>query len=266
MVVPVILAVLMHVALLGSLVVVFDFSGRRQPTVPLAIKATIISDTTVIVPPPREIPPEPVPEPEPEIVEPEQPDPAELERARLEAEKRRQDDLAEQQRVRREAEAEAKRVAEAEALRRVEEEARLERERADAERKRLEDIERQRQQNERERLAAEDAQRQAALEAEMAVEEARNSDDMAFYMAAIQQKVQRNWARPGTARDDLNCLVNVRQLPSGEVLRVQVVSCNGSDVVVRSIENAVQKASPLPLPANPVLFLRDFQFRFTVPD
>ena len=93
-----------------------------------------------------------------------------------------------------------------------------------------------------------------------------NSNEMLAYQAAMQQKVVRNWVRPATAPDNLECFVAVSQLPNGEVTRVQVRQCNGDDVVVRSIEAAVRRASPLPLPSNPILFLRDFEFRFTIRD
>ena len=91
---------------------------------------------------------------------------------------------------------------------------------------------------------------------------ARNSPEMAAYVAAIRSKIQRNWIRPATAPDDLECSVRVRQLPSGEVLSAQVISCNGNDAVVRSVEAAVRKASPLPLPTNPLLFSRDMRLNF----
>jgi colicin import membrane protein len=49
-------------------------------------------------------------------------------------------------------------------------------------------------------------------------------------------------------------------------LSATVVSCNGDAVVVRSIEAAVRKASPLPRPPNPLLFDADLVFEFTPGD
>ncbi len=268
-IIPFTMALLLHVVVFGSMFVAFDWSRNVQPITPMVITATLVTESAVVIPPP---PVERQPEPEPVIVEPEPelPDPAEQERIRLEEEARLAEARREQQRIEREREAERQRQAELEARRLAEEEARLERERAEAERRRQEDIERQREENlrlmreEEERLLAE--ARQAELEAEAERLEARNSTEMQLYQTAIRQKVERNWIRPATAPDDLECLVAVRQLPTGVVVSARVVQCNGDDSVQRSIVAAVNRASPLPLPSNPLLFLDDFQFRFTIPD
>jgi len=280
-VIPFTLAVLVHVVLLGSFVVAFDWTRRHPPVVPLAMTATLVTDSAVSVPP--RVEPEPqVIEPEPEPVEPEpeavadRPDPSEQARQRLEEEKRLADLAAEEDRqrraeeaARRDAEERARAQAEEEARRRAEAEAQriarekeLEEQRRLEELKRQEDIRRQREENERERQRLEAEQRQQALAAEEAAMEARSGPEMAAYVAAIQNKIQRNWIRPATAPDDLICSVSVRQLPSGEVLSARVISCNGNDAVVRSVEAAVRKASPLPLPTNPLLFSRDMRLNF----
>lgn len=274
-VIPVTMAVLMHVLLLGSLFVAFDWSRSSPPAVPLAITATIVTESAVVIPPPVEEAPAPVIQPEPEPA-PVEPDPAEEQRRLAEAQKRLEDARIERERLeqierakaeaerRRQEELEARRKAEEEARRKAEEEAELERKRQELEAQRQRDIERQREQNrlEEERLLREAQQAEIAAEADRL--EAMNSNEMLAYQAAIQRKVLRNWVRPATAPDDLECFVAIRQLPNGEVVSVQVQRCNGDDVVVRSIEVAVKKASPLPLPSNPILFLRDFQFRFTI--
>jgi hypothetical protein len=86
--------------------------------------------------------------------------------------------------------------------------------------------------------------------------------EMAAYQFALQQKVLRNWARPSSAKAGLDCLVQVRQSATGEVISARVVSCNGDAAVERSIEAAVYKASPLPLPENRVMFDPNIRFRF----
>lgn len=264
-VVPVTLAVVLHAVLLGSLVVAFDRTRRAQPLTPLAVTATLVTESAVVIPPPPvEREPEPIPEPEPEVIEP---DPAEEARLQAEEQKRLEDARRERERIEREeAEAERRRQAELEAQRKAEEEAELERRRREAEEQRQRDIERQREANRLEEERLLEQAREAEITAEAERLEARNSNEMLAYQAAIQQKVRRNWNRPGTAPDDLECLVAVRQLPNGEVVSVRVLTCNGDDIVVRSIEVAVRNASPLPLPSNPILFLRDFQFRFTISD
>lgn len=291
-VIPVSSAVLLHVLLLGGFVVAFDWTRNNPIAVPLSMKATLVTDSAVSLPPrvepepePQVIEPEPEPvEPEPPITEPEpepeRPDPAEQARQKLEEEKRLADLAAEEERrqraeetARRKAEERAQARAEEEARRKAEEEAarvarekELEERRRQEELKRQEDIRRQREANERERQRLEDEQRRQAMEAEEAATAARNSPEMSAYVAAIQSKIQRNWIRPATAPDDLACSVRVSQLPSGQVTRAQVISCNGNDAVVRSVEAAVMKASPLPLPANPLLFSRDMRLNFRLQD
>ncbi|MCK5324593.1 MAG: cell envelope integrity protein TolA, partial [Woeseiaceae bacterium] len=171
----------------------------------------------------------------------------------------RKQQQAEEQRKREEA---ARRQREQEARREREQEAELERRRVEAELQRQREVERQRAENERLRRESEAAVLQDAINAEDARLQAMNSNEMAAYRFALQQKVLRNWARPASARAGLDCLVQVRQSATGEVISARVVSCNGDAAVERSIEAAVYKASPLPLPDNAVLFDPNLRFRF----
>lgn len=271
-VIPVSMAVLLHVLLFGSLLVVLDFRDRTQPLVPLAIKGTIVTEIPQVVVPPKA---EEAPPPEPTI--------GEQERIEAEQEKRREDERIEQQRLSRIAEQEAKRKAEEEAARRKaeevakrqrlaeeeqrrkEEEAEKERQRLEAERKREEEIERQRKRNEQLREEAE-AQRSAALAAESSRLEAMTANAEAAYMFAIQQRISRNWVRPATATAGLECVVNIQQLPGGEVASVSLGACNGDSAVRRSIEAAVRRASPLPTPADSSVFDRNIRLTFRPED
>ena len=249
-IIPVTLAVMLHALVFGSLFVAFDLSRAAAPPMPLAMKATLVSADSLTPPP---IFKQPLPEPEPEVIRPE-PDEGALRRA--EQEKRLQDARRDQERLDR--------------LERVRDEARQERERerkrAEMEEERLRDIEQQRQDNllEEERLLRE--AQDAMIAAEEEVFAAQTSTEAQVYQNMIVQKVRRNWARPGTASDDLACIVAVQQVPGGVVVSARVVECNGDDIVRRSVENAVIKASPLPQPSNPLLFLRTFQITFTIED
>ncbi len=193
---------------------------------------------------------------------------AEQKRLAEEAEKQRLAEEAEQKRLAAEAEkrrleeeAERRRLAE-EAERRRKEEAERERQRQEAERQRQEDIERQRQENERIRREAEAAARRAEIGAEDARLAAVDAGALERYMFALQQKVERNWVKPASAGPGLECVVSVRQLPGGEVVDVTIGACNGDAAVKRSIEAAIYKASPLPLPSDPNLFERNLRFTF----
>ncbi len=169
-----------------------------------------------------------------------------------------------QQEVEQQRKAEAQRQAKLEAERQA---------KAEAERKRVEEIQRkqrEREEAERRRLAEESNAREKALRDQLAEEEglmqARSSGAMNQYAAAIQQHVERQWNRPPSARPGLACEVNVTQSPTGTVLRVQVGECNGDQAVRQSIENAVQRASPLPLPSDMRLFERNLRFIFKPAD
>jgi colicin import membrane protein len=270
-IIPFILAGLFHALLFGALLFVFDFSRPARPHVPLAINATLVAASDVARPPPPVVKePEPEPEPEPPpVVQPDpepEPDRAEEERARLEEEKRQADLRAEQQRIREQEEADRKRRAEEEAERKKRQEEEIEKRRAEAERKRLEDLERQRLENERLKAEAEQAERQRQLDVELAAEtkrlEALNAGELARYQYALQSQIMRNWIEPPSAQPGIECVVRVQQLPNGEVAEVTIAECNGDQAVRRSIEAAVRKASPLPLPANRSLFDRNLTVIF----
>ncbi len=254
-IIPLFLAGVFHVLVFGGLVVAIDLSTPAYPAVPLAITATLIVEADLPAPPPVE-----VPEPEPE------PDTAAEDRIR-EAEVRRQADMrAEQKRIRLEEEADQKRrqVEEVERKRRQEQE--VERLRAEAERRRQEDLERQRLENQRLRKEAEEAElerrRQAEFEAEDMRLAALNANDTMRWVFALQQQIARNFVLPASAPANLECVVNIRQLPGGQVVSVEVGRCNGDESVRRAIEAAVYKASPLPSPDNPGVFDRDLRITF----
>ena len=279
-IIPATMALLLHVVILGSMIVAFDYA-RPTPFTPLAVKATLVQ----AVP---EASPQPVvaePEPEPVVEEPEpepEPDNSEELRRQAEEEKRRQDALIEQKRLeelerqereererKEREEAERKKQEEEqrkreEAERREREEEEKEKKRLEAERKRQEDIQRQREENERLRRELEAEQRAAELEAEERRFAARSSAEMAAYQFAIAQKIRRSWAVPASAGPETRCSVRVTQLPGGEVVGVNIISCNGDAAVQRSVEAAIRRASPLPEPSNPELFDRNLTLNLTL--
>ena len=82
---------------------------------------------------------------------------------------------------------------------------------------------------------------------------------------AIQKKVEHSWIRPATANEGLKCTIKVKLMSDGTVISAEVISSSGDEIFDRSAENAVQKASPLPVPNDKELFtqeFRSFQFLF----
>ena len=107
------------------------------------------------------------------------------------------------------------------------------------------------------RARADREAREAELAAQFAAEQ--EASEQARVMGLIQAKVNRNWLRPpGTGEQGLKCTVRVRLGASGSVLLVSVVESSGSNAFDRSVETAVYKADPLPMPQSPRL-LADFR-------
>ncbi len=257
------MAVVLHVVLLSSMVIAFDFA-RPVPITPMAIQATLVTEIPEVAPPVVEEEPEPDPEP---VAEEPEPDNSEELRRQAEEEKRVNDALIEKERlekIRKQEEAERKRKEREEAERKKEEEARKEREREAAERKRQEDIRLQREENERQRKKLEEDQRRAEMEAEERRFTARNSAAMSAYQFAIAQKIRRNWAVPASAGPETQCTVLVTQLPGGDIVGVNIRTCNGDDAVKRSVEAAIRRSSPLPEPTDPDLFDRNLTLNLTL--
>lgn len=269
--------------LLLLIVLIGGFSlPHDPPPTQLAIQATVVesparrSPRTAPVPKAAPAPkpePEPAPEPEPEPkVEPKpepKPDPAIAER-KAEQEKLEKEKAVAQ--AKREEAQREKQKAEQAAEKQRQQKAATERAKAEAEAERQkvarEKAEREkaaREKEEQRRKAAEEAaarERDRELEAEERLLAAADSGALADYVAVIRQRVERNWVRPPGAKPGIECEVLVTQIPGGEVAGVQMGRCNADDAVRRSIEAAVLRASPLPLPDDPALFERNLRFTF----
>ena len=163
----------------------------------------------------------------------------ELETRRLEAEKRRKAEA-----TKRKAEEEKKRKAE-EARRKAEEE----KKRQEAEARRKAEAEKKRKAAEAARLAAEQKAREDALRAQ--VEAEQNALEIERYVGAIKRQVERSWIKPPSARGQLRCTLSVRIIPGGDVVpgSVRVIESSGDSAFDRSVETAVYRASPLPVPS-----------------
>jgi len=153
----------------------------------------------------------------------------------------------EKQRAKRKMEQEKKRKAEVAAQRKAEAEAKRKAQKAKEEKATREALRKQKE-------AEESAERQRDL--------ARKSTT---YIAAIRNRVQRNWRRPPGVNKGAACKVFVTQAPGGFVLSVRVSSCSGGSAAFsKSVEKAVHKADPLPKAPDPSLFDRQIVFDFIV--
>jgi colicin import membrane protein len=82
------------------------------------------------------------------------------------------------------------------------------------------------------------------------------------YITMLRNRIQSAWIKPPSATAGVDCIVEVTQVPGGEVTGARVTQCNGDAAVRQSIENAVYRASPLPDPPDPALFERNLSLRF----
>ena len=238
-------AVLVHVALVGLLIIGFRFSGGELPL-------------------PKGKPVQAV------VVEDPQKRKDEEEKKRQADEKRKEDE------ARKREEAEREQARREEEARKAEEQRRLAQQQKEEEQKKRQAEAKRKQEDEQRRKKEETERRQAAEEAlkqQIAAEEraraeaaraARAASEADKYKALIRQKVSRNWNRPPGTKTGLKCTVRVRLVPGGEVLQATVVRSSGDPVFDRSVENAVYKAAPLPLPAEADLFdyFREIEFVF----
>jgi colicin import membrane protein len=292
----IVLSVLLHGALVAAVAYSWWSWKHDRPAPTLAIEATVVDARTVPgvgklppqpAPPPPEPQPAPVPPPETQPqVEPEgppPPTPEELakreqelkEQAEKEAQaKQQEEDLkrAEQEKQQEAALAEEKAAEDkrAEEKRLADEQAKKAQEKADADRKAREAADAKKKAEEQ-RLADEKqkADEQAAeadlkrsLDQELRQDAARSSGALASWQSQITARIQRAWLRPASARPGIECVLNVTQVPGGEVTNVRIGTCNGDQAVRESIEAAVYRASPLPPPPDPTLFERSLVITF----
>jgi colicin import membrane protein len=272
-------AVLMHAGLLALLVFSLDWTPKSiKPGTTKPIQAELVDMTKL-----REI--EAQKQAEQQRIEAEKRKQAQEKQRQAEAEKKRQ---AEQE-TKRKAEAEKQRKAEAEKQHKAEQEVKRKAEaekqqkaqqaakqKAAAEKQRKAEAEKKRKAEqevkrkaEAEAEAARQREAEQALQAQLAEEaaQARAESALSQFIPYIQQKVQNNWLRPAGSPPGLSCVIQVTLIPGGEVVGTRVVRSSGNQLFDESVERAVQKASPLPLPADSALFkyFREINFKF-VPD
>lgn len=86
-----------------------------------------------------------------------------------------------------------------------------------------------------------------------------SSDQRDIAATAIQREVFGAWTRPINATPGLKCAIQVKMLPSGDVMDAVVIQSSGDPIFDRSAESAVRKASPLPVPQDKELFNSNFR-------
>lgn len=103
-------------------------------------------------------------------------------------------------------------------------------------------------------LVAEEAERARAARL------AKADKQIAQFMDQIGRRISAYWKRPPGSAKDAFCVLRVRVVPGGEVISVTVVRSSGDAFFDRAVENAINLATPLPVPKDPEIFelLREF--------
>jgi colicin import membrane protein len=85
---------------------------------------------------------------------------------------------------------------------------------------------------------------------------------LAEYVNRIRAKVRQNWILPQDLQGNPQCVFEVVQLPTGEVLEARLVKGSGNAAYDEAVHRAILKSSPLPLPASREHFYRELELTF----
>ena len=273
-------SITLHIALLGMLLISFDFASKPLLPAPRTekdiVKAVTIDNKQVQ----REL--QRIKDAENEKLKKQrelerklkdlQNKATQVERQRKEEEKRLADAKKKQQEEKKQRELEQQKLAqikkeqqELENKRKLEEE---EQQRKEAAEKKRREEEQKRAEEERKRKEREQALKQQLAEEQRQreAEQARQDQEMLQSITAdIYRRVVNNFNISGLP-PGLECELTVRTVPGGDVVNVTVSKSSGNEIFDRRAIAAVERASPLPLPKDTVTFerlkLRQFAFRF----
>jgi colicin import membrane protein len=245
-----ILAIAVHVTFVLFLIFSVNWQNRRPEPVTMEVYAPPAVEK--IEPQKQPEPPKPEPEPpkppveaKPPPVEPPKPD-----IALKEKQERLKKEQAE--RARREKfEAEKREADRREAERREAEKKQQEKRLAEA---------RERQAREADALKAQAQRERQALE-KAAADAARTKAD-ADYIRRIQAKVRGNVVVPPDMPGNPEAIFDVVQLPTGEIIDVQLRKSSGVRAYDEAVQRAILKSSPLPRPDSPDMFRRNLTLKF----
>lgn len=265
---PVFLSVFLHAALLVFIIVKFDFlKEEAEPYQPHFVTATLVD----VVPKTKPAPQQPKEQildgkKNPELKQIKQ----QQEQERQEAEAKAQDEKVQEQKEK--AEAETKVHDEKLKLEKTKKEAD---EKSKAEKqKKLEEEQKQRLEQDKKKKRDQQAKdEQKALEAAMQKEDQMLSDrvddvnvNTKSYDQMIGERVAQNWSRPPSAVKGMVTVLEIRMLPTGQVVGVNVIKSSGDAAFDRSAEQAVKKVDRFEEVKNipPDVFERRYrQFTFT---
>jgi colicin import membrane protein len=241
-----ILAIAVHVAFV--LFLIFNVNWQNRKPEPVTAELYVPPAAEKVEPakpqpePPKPEPPKPRAEAKPPPVEPPKPD-----IALKEKQERAKKEQAERERKEKEKQDAEKREAERREAEKKQQEKRL----AEA---------RERQAREADALKAQ-AQRERQAQEKTATDAARAKAD-ADYIRRIQAKIRGNVVVPPDLPGNPEAIFDVVQLPSGEIIDVQLGKSSGARAYDEAVQRAILKSSPLPRPDSPDMFRRNLTLKF----
>lgn len=119
---------------------------------------------------------------------------------------------------------------------------------------------RERQTREAEALQAQ-AERERQAQQKIAADTAHAKAD-ADYVRRIQAKIRGNVVVPPDIRGNPEAVFDVVQLPTGEIIDVQLGKSSGVRAYDEAVQRAIMKSSPLPRPDAPDMFRRVLTLKF----
>lgn len=261
---PVFLSVFFHAALLAFIILKFDFFKKEpEPYKPHFVTATLIDMKPKAKAAPQQ-PKEQVLEgkKDPELKHVKQ----QQEQERKEAESQAQEEKVQEQKEKAEAKVRDETLKQEKAKKEANAKAKAEKQ------KKLEEEQRQKTEQDKKKKRDQQAKEaQKALDAALQKEEQMISsqvDDVSSksYEEMIAERVSQNWSRPPSARRGMVTVLEIKMLPTGQVIGVRVVKSSGDAPFDRSAEQAVKRIDRFEEVKNipPDIFEKRFrQFTFT---
>jgi len=261
---PVFLSVLLHALIVAAIILKFDFFKKEpEPYQPHFVTATLVDVKPKAKPIPQQVKEQVLDgKKDPELKQVKQQKEQEVQEAETKAQEKKiqeQKELAEakvrDEKLKKEkAKKEADEKAKAEKKKKLEEEQKLQ---AEAEKRKKQEKQR------REELKALDA---ALQKEEQMISSTVDDVNTKSYEELIAERVRQNWSRPPSARNGMTTVLEIKMLPTGQVMGVRVVKGSGDAAFDRAAEQAVKRVDRFDEVKNipPDIFERYFrQFLFT---
>lgn len=261
---PVFLSVFFHAALLAFIILKFDFFKKEpEPYKPHFVTATLIDMKPKAKAAPQQHKEQVLDgKKDPELKQVKQ----QQEQERKEAESQAQEQKVQEQKEKAEAKVRDETLKQEKAKKEADAKAKAEKQ------KKLEEEQRQKTEQDKKKKRDQQAKEaQKALDAALQKEEQMIStqvDDVSSksYEEMIAERVSQNWSRPPSARKGMVTVLEIKMLPTGQVIGVRVVKSSGDAAFDRSAEQAVKRIDRFDEVKNipPDIFEKRFrQFTFT---